>query len=909
MLAGIARLRQEYVIVLVAIGLVLLATVAGLNVQPRSDNPLSGDLVRWIVFVVGLGTLGRLARTVSAKERPERKPHYFLLGWIIGQAIILGLVQTLPSAPTLETLQSVDIRGLDPFALAAVQWGAAWSATVVLMLVFAGPPFSFGWGILIWLLGVVSTATVASTLPEDNLPPLVLLPIAAIWAAAVYIGKVFSVAPLSVTDNGGRPVTRAVWASLALVILALVLADFESFVALDQQVNANRTVTQRAMDGVASGIDKVDQSLTSTAKAVRTQGDIKGALQALQSAITDVGDQVALVQETQQFSADLPNAEQAAAVVARVERADESLQGLLLPLGDINPDTDRDQLTSLLGRDVPRAITTVRREANLAQQVLVGNELPTAGVFLWVAAIYAALVLLPWVLFVLFLLQKRESRARESLVDLCLLDGREVPDRRSGAAFGPIKPGSLLDRVLGEGFQQTGPDGGDPTVGQVQSALVERAFSEPEYLIGLAMLSGIVAAGWYMVFYPKGGVGLADTIIQGADAAHLWAYLLSGLNPLTAAFTGAYFWCVYALVRRYLDSDLYPAAFLQCAVQFVLALVLSLIVAIGVPPVAQLGTAAAGFVGDTASGLGSHLSGAASTAAGVGPAVQLQSNQPSGPLPPTTIDAITMLLAFIGGLSISAGFTQILSLLRILLKYIGLRAEQPLADQAHLTRLEGIDSWTEARLAEEGVDNVQALATAPLHRLVLRTHFTTQRVVDWVDQALLFVHTAEWPDSSGDTPDADRAPTKTSGDSAAQEKRKSDLFEALRCAGIRTGTDLLGAGGWLKNASYVDLSDAVARQETLQRALGRDLDASDVGLAAAVFTACQALIEAPNWVHVANYRHATRELLGQDTRQWIQPVSPPVPELSEDGATLNGTSGGLTQVQPPRTANPPVATA
>src|SRR5207302_6520508 len=115
----------------------------------------------------------------------------------------------------------------------------------------------------------------------------------------------------------------------------------------------------------------------------------------------DVGDQVALVQDAQQFSRGLPRAEQTNAAVQRVQKADEMLQGLLLPLGDVNPDTDRDQLTSLLNRDVPRAIATVRREAHLAQQVLIGNELPTAGVFVWVAAIYAALVLLPWVLFVL----------------------------------------------------------------------------------------------------------------------------------------------------------------------------------------------------------------------------------------------------------------------------------------------------------------------------------------------------------------------------------------------------------------------------------------------------------------------------------------------------------------------------
>src|SRR5262249_18352755 len=160
-------------------------------------------------------------------------------------------------------------------------------------------------------------------------------------------------------------------------------------------------------------------------------------------------------------------------------------------------------------------------------------------------------------------------------------------------------------------------------------------------------------------------------------------------------------------------------------------------------------------------------------------------------------------------------------------KYIGLRPEQPLVDQAHLTELEGIDSWTEARLAEEGVDNVQALANAPLQRLVLRTHFTTQRLVDWVDQALLDVHTANWPVqpnycSRAPKPGDSNDPVPKNADEAspAQDGR-SDLFRALRYAGIRTATDLRGAGGWLKMAASVDLGDAVARQQTLQQALSR----------------------------------------------------------------------------------------
>jgi hypothetical protein len=290
-------------------------------------------------------------------------------------------------------------------------------------------------------------------------------------------------------------------------------------------------------------------------------------------------------------------------------------------------------------------------------------------------------------------------------------------------------------------------------------------------------------------------------------------------------------------------------------------------------------------VGDTASGLGNRLSGGAMELQTASPSVLFQTPaQTSGPPPPTPVEAITMLLAFFGGVSISAGFTQILSLLRVLLEFIGLRSEKPLMDQARLTELEGIDSWTEARFNEEGVDNVQALATAPMHRLVLRTHFTTRRLVDWVDQALLYVHAANWPTELSDASADPRTQSP-----AAQMDGKTDLFRALRFAGIRTATDLLGAGGWLNEAGFVDLDNALQRQSTLQQALCRILTDHESAFSAAIFTTCQALIESSNWVHVANFRRATRDLLGAQTRAWLESANPPVPlpTLETSPATMS----------------------
>jgi len=60
--------------------------------------------------------------------------------------------------------------------------------------------------------------------------------------------------------------------------------------------------------------------------------------------------------------------------------------------------------------------------------------------------------------------------------------------------------------------------------------------------------------------------------------------------------------------------------------------------------------------------------------------------------------------------------------------------------QASVAQLEGVDLWVESRLNEEGIETVQAMATAAIERLVRRTYFTTARIVCWVDQALLYMH-------------------------------------------------------------------------------------------------------------------------------------------------------------------------
>ena len=51
--------------------------------------------------------------------------------------------------------------------------------------------------------------------------------------------------------------------------------------------------------------------------------------------------------------------------------------------------------------------------------------------------------------------------------------------------------------------------------------------------------------------------------------------------------------------------------------------------------------------------------------------------------------------------------------------------------------VKGINMWKEYRLEEEGIENVQNLATADVTELTVRTHYNFRTLVDWIDQAIL----------------------------------------------------------------------------------------------------------------------------------------------------------------------------
>ena len=63
-----------------------------------------------------------------------------------------------------------------------------------------------------------------------------------------------------------------------------------------------------------------------------------------------------------------------------------------------------------------------------------------------------------------------------------------------------------------------------------------------------------------------------------------------------------------------------------------------------------------------------------------------------------------------------------------------------LESQLALDCLDGLTVWHEARLEEEDIENVPNMATADIVSLLVSTRLPADRIVDWVDQAILLTY-------------------------------------------------------------------------------------------------------------------------------------------------------------------------
>jgi hypothetical protein len=251
-------------------------------------------------------------------------------------------------------------------------------------------------------------------------------------------------------------------------------------------------------------------------------------------------------------------------------------------------------------------------------------------------------------------------------------------------------------------------------------------------------------------------VFLATAVLAVGWSAVLWnTQFISApdgaWDVLKYGFIGAYAFVTGMLIRRFYQSDLRPSAYATAVLRIILVL---LIVAV----LHQV-------IGNTRA-TANHAELAAAFVIGFFPLVGIQFLQRA------TSKALRLVVP-------------------------------PISSEYPLDQLDGLNLWYEARLTEEGVEDMQNLTTMNLVDVILHTRVPPGRLVDWVDQAFLLIHLDKTDRTElNDLRDelrqqsGKRRPRQQNGATAHAEPFADSGAVArlnLRRVGIRTATDLLKA--------------------------------------------------------------------------------------------------------------------
>ncbi len=318
-------------------------------------------------------------------------------------------------------------------------------------------------------------------------------------------------------------------------------------------------------------------------------------------------------------------------------------------------------------------------------------------------------------------------------------------------------------------------------------------------------------------------VFLATAVLAACWVAVLWDTTTvsdpsSVWDILKFAYLGAYAFIVQSLIRRFFQSDLRPSAYAAAVLRVIVVLVTMVALHQLLDPVTSVGTeAAVAFV------------------VGFFPVIALQALQRA---------AAATLRVFVPQLT----------------------PEYP------LNQLDGLNVWYESRLVEEGIEDMENLATANLVDVVLHTRVPVGRLVDWVDQAQLYLHLdrAERGHRERQLVKASEKPgvhdgTKPSGEQATPEEFDIRAFDplvhgslsphnragtktrvALRQLGIRTATDLLKAFP----PDEIDRrseADGGASQARFERLMPKGIEADQIRMLVRVLDEEPALAPIWNW--------------------------------------------------------------
>lgn len=361
---------------------------------------------------------------------------------------------------------------------------------------------------------------------------------------------------------------------------------------------------------------------------------------------------------------------------------------------------------------------------------------------------------LPAIMYYLFIATKKNSLLNEFLINLDrlgLLTPRHLHERllRSGlakdtcderrkmltyvqrfeAVYGAI-PTELSGMVI------------DPTK-RFDSASMRQIRSDTpgalftlDTAIPVLLATVLIALGWLITLPPwQGQFNWRPLIVTSAAALDTtvgevstwtvkWVGAFSPLKtPVHFAFIGAYFFSLQMLFRRYVRRDLRASAYVAVAQRIILSV--------------------------------------------IGTWVTVQALQMTTNGKPIVSNDDLMIIGFVIGVFPRVAWQVVQACFK---RFTGAALVLPtLQAQLPISDLDGLTVWHEARLEEEDIENIPNMATADLVDLFINTRFPPDRVIDWVDQAILYTHLGPIP----------------KGDKALNPR------EVLRGHGIRTASSLI----------------------------------------------------------------------------------------------------------------------
>ena len=319
----------------------------------------------------------------------------------------------------------------------------------------------------------------------------------------------------------------------------------------------------------------------------------------------------------------------------------------------------------------------------------------------------------------------------------------------------------------------------------------------------IMMATVLTLLGWLLVFFP-------------ADPAS--TVFAPNRTPLAYGFLGAYVFSIGALVRQYVTDDLQARYYASITVRFLTVFVLAWLIDLIWP-----GTATA----PTDTGLS---------------------------LPGTLVDQRLLIAVIIGAFpALGLRLIQRSAAALLSLAFRGFHEPQP------LNTLDGLNAYQEDRLLLEGVENLQNLVCADVVDLMLKTRFPVEQIIDWMDQALLQIHTRDRYDQfrqSGlrtATDFIDLYDLKTPAGAADPEHYKA----LARLINSQPAVEDLGWRKWLPK---IGTNSAAALTEEQLKAK----EGETVVLLEAIVVA---LRSDPNMYHVRYWRSHAFEVLPEDLEQ------------------------------------------